>query len=213
MASLGFRRSRWPHPWGRACRVPALPLCSAPQGSLVWKVARGLGPCPGAASSCLGPSLHPRAVLLGRVTIKDPGLLSAQSCWAPPRWCGSARALPGHLGPVVPPAVGCSGWAGDRAVPSSDRPRVPLALVPGPARSQTPAPGLSPPCLGPPWDRDSVFSASWTLLDTGAPGPFLRSGNMSCLFEVGRRGQQLLVWLGVGAQTEGTGDPCFGPAC
>ena len=86
-------------------RAGSLPCLCAQRPRAAWCGRWGRG---GAGrvqvqrSSCLGPSLHPRAVLLGRVTIKDPGLLSAQPCWAPPRPCGSAR-------PPRPSDAACSG--------------------------------------------------------------------------------------------------------
>lgn len=87
-------------------------LCAEGGGTGVRAQSRRGGPL------ARGPSLHPRAVLLGQVTIKESGLLSAQSSWAPPRRCGSVGVLPGHPGPVMLSAVVHSGWAGGRAVPS-----------------------------------------------------------------------------------------------
>ena len=135
---------------------------------------RGVGRVQARWSSCPGTLLAP----LGRAPwpsdhqeirpALSPVLLGSTKAV---RFCG------GSARPPRPSDAVCSGPFRAGRGPGSaflDRPCVPLALFPGPARSPTPAPGPSPPRLRPPWDRDSCLLC---LLDfAGRWGPQPLSG-------------------------------------
>ena len=153
---------------------------------------------------------HPRAARWGRQGHGGTGRVQAQQSSCPgtlPVPPGHAPWLSDHQGPrpaLSPVLLGstkavwfCGGFArpprpsdaacsvlfqvgrglgsallGQASCPPSSGPR--------PCAEPDPPPGRSPPRLGPLQEWDSVFSASWTLLDTDwGPWPSLCSGNMS----------------------------------